>query len=467
MGAGASAAPPPPRPDADCSLDEVAGIRARLEDALGALEAAPDSSVVETYARCLAKSMKRPPKDHQRVSDPSEWHPNRRPPPDYVEENRRAAGERRPRPQKRAWRATSKHAPVPSKTPPRPRARMPTAPPPPPPPPVELSEEDRRLQMLAALSSPERRDRAGRSRLNAAGATGDVAKLLEEKDLQIKMLITQLEGAGISAVSEVVPLEEAKLRLQAALATLSGAGRERAKASARELAAAERDLEKWDAFAAGRSWNCLQAAFLPCAARRGRASEHPPRTLAESVTARRFIAHHPDEIETKRAAAAAWWDAQRPACADAQRAQKAFVPPDVLTAGAGRAEILPVGPGFALSCMRTTPVGLGFCSVLREDDASIPTLQRRPTTVSVSARSPAGTSRAELEMAGLAPALAARVYVTKALWLLRATDEFVARVHDADLRSKFAVDRPSGTAGPDFATAFETPACRRCNLLRS
>lgn len=70
-------------------------------------------------------------------------------------------------------------------------------------------------------------------------------------------------------------------------------------------------------------------------------------------------------------------------------------------------------------------------------------------------------------MAGLAPALAARVYVTKALWLLRATDEFVARVHDADLRSKFAVDRPSGTAGPDFATAFETPACRRCKLLRS
>ena len=70
-------------------------------------------------------------------------------------------------------------------------------------------------------------------------------------------------------------------------------------------------------------------------------------------------------------------------------------------------------------------------------------------------------------MAGLAPALAARVYVTKALWLLRATDEFVARVHDADLRSKFAVDRPSGTVGPDFATAFETPACRRCKLLRS
>ncbi|KAH8064481.1 hypothetical protein JL722_1355 [Aureococcus anophagefferens] len=232
----------------------------------------------------------------------------------------------------------------------------------PPPPPRRVVSPDGaagRVELLDAIlgSSPERR-RAARPRRRCRArpalrrreehdvGPGSLRAQLEQKEVQIAMLTKQLEAAGQSAITEVVPLAEAKNRLQAALAVIVGGdGASKRRASERQLtqAEAEAEMEKWDT----------------------------------------FITHHPEHVEAQRAAKERWWDANGEACADAARALKTCVPPDVFASG---------------------------------------------------------TSRERLVAAGLSEALAQRVYERPALWLLRAEDAFAARVHDADLRGKFAFE---------------------------
>ncbi|KAH8071441.1 hypothetical protein JL721_4420 [Aureococcus anophagefferens] len=206
---------------------------------------------------------------------------------------------------------------------------------------------------------------------------GSLRAQLEQKEVQIAMLTKQLEAAGQIAITEVVPLAEAKHRLQAALAVIVGGdGASKRRASERQLtqAEAEAEMEKWDT----------------------------------------FITHHPEHVEAQRAARERWWDANGEACADAARALKTCVPPDVFASG---------------------------------------------------------TSRERLVAAGLSEALAQRVFERPALWLLRAEDAFAARVHDADLRGKFAFEdldlrELRALYGRVRDLAFENDAARRKDAWR-
>lgn len=162
--------------------------------------------------------------------------------------------------------------------------------------------------------------------------SGDMQALLEAKELQISMLTRQLQAAGCAAISEVVPLDEAKERLAKAVKVVMG----EVEGSATE---AEAEIEKWDT----------------------------------------FINNHPDQLEAVENARLQWINDHEANCVEALTLSLSFVPEDVFL----------------------------------------------------------GTSQSQLTARGLPTSLAARVYATPALWLLRATPEFVARVHDVDLRGKF------------------------------
>lgn len=162
--------------------------------------------------------------------------------------------------------------------------------------------------------------------------SGDMQALLEAKELQISMLTRQLQAAGCAAISEVVPLDEAKERLAKAVKVVMG----EVEGSATE---AEAEIEKWDT----------------------------------------FINNHPDQLEAVENARLQWINDNQANCLEALTLSLSFVPEDVFL----------------------------------------------------------GTSQSQLAARGLPASLAARVYATPALWLLRATPDFVARVHDVDLRGKF------------------------------
>lgn len=201
--------------------------------------------------------------------------------------------------------------------------------------PLKQSElvTDARSQLLDQISS-EASKRS--SKIVDDVADGSLRELLEQKELQIAMLTRQLEQAGCAAVTEALPLAEAKARLQRALEAMaspsSSAGMSEADAQA--------EVEKMSL----------------------------------------VIDNHPEHIEALRKEHEAWLSANDDACRRARDLQLTFVPPDVLASG---------------------------------------------------------TSKAALSAAGLSSDLAARVYSTPALWLLRAPPDFVGRVHDADLRGKF------------------------------
>lgn len=188
----------------------------------------------------------------------------------------------------------------------------------------ELLDELKQEAKLSSVQKPETKE-----------ATPEMRALLEQKELQIAMLTRQLEAAGCAAVTEVVPLAEAKARLQRALeAMMSG------KAEGAEV---EAEVERLSL----------------------------------------VIDNHPEQIEALKREHEAWIDVNEPLCSEALKLELSFVPPDVLASG---------------------------------------------------------TSKAALRSAGLTDELAARIYATPALWLLRAPHTFVARIHDADLRGKFGFE---------------------------
>ena len=410
------------------SLSEIAKIRRRLERELegkgGPRQSVKpsESTFLDEYSFFLAQRSCPPPASPPPPPPPKARAPatrgaaTRRPPRDHVRENvARASRARKPPPPpstrsakhaKPPWLAPSRTAAVPAVTARRPRrpcgdangAASSTskrldfgAPPPPPRRVVSPDGAAGRVELLDAIlgSSPERRRRgeaasplspraaALRRREEHDVGPGSLRAQLEQKEVQIAMLTKQLEAAGQSAITEVVPLAEAKNRLQAALAVIVGGdGATKRRASERQLtqAEAEAEMEKWDT----------------------------------------FITHHPEHVEAQRAAREQWWDSNGEACADAARALKTCVPPDVFASG---------------------------------------------------------TSRERLVAAGLSEALAQRVYERPALWLLRAEDAFAARVHDADLRGKFAFEdldlrELRALYGRVRDLAFENDAARRKDAWR-
>ncbi|KAJ1455014.1 hypothetical protein M885DRAFT_520942 [Pelagophyceae sp. CCMP2097] len=138
-----------------------------------------------------------------------------------------------------------------------------------------------------------------------AGAPAELQALLEQKELQISMLTKQLEAAGCAAITEMVPLDEARRRLQFAIQTMMGDGEARQADSRRQLseAEAEAEFEKWD----------------------------------------QFIAHHPEHIEAEKRKVADWDEANAQKCADACAITLSFVPADVLAAGTSKDALVAAG----------------------------------------------------------------------------------------------------------------------------
>ncbi|KAH8062117.1 hypothetical protein JL720_13322 [Aureococcus anophagefferens] len=408
------------------SLSEIAKIRRRLERELegkgGPRQSVKpsESTFLDEYSFFLAQrscpppaSPPPPPPPPKARAPATRGAATRRPPRDHARERRPPRARKPPPPSstrsakhaKPPWLAPSRTAAVPAVTARRRGAPAATRTAPLLPPPSASTSARRRRRRGAssrptaprAASSSSTRSSAARPSGGAAArprrrcrraaalrrreehdvGPGSLRAQLEQKEVQIAMLTKQLEAAGQSAITEVVPLAEAKHRLQAALAVIVGGdGASKRRASERQLtqAEAEAEMEKWDT----------------------------------------FITHHPEHVEAQRAARERWWDANGEACADAARALKTCVPPDVFASG---------------------------------------------------------TSRERLVAAGLSEALAQRVYERPALWLLRAEDAFAARVHDADLRGKFAFEdldlrELRALYGRVRDLAFENDAARRKDAWR-
>lgn len=224
---------------------------------------------------------------------------------------------------KQPWRAPSRRASIPCAIKRRPRRRAKSKNPKPPP---QTVEDDLRVLLLDELTTTEHslNPVAGDREL----IQEDVKAILEKKDLQIQMLTRQLEEAGCTAVTEAIPLAEAKARLQDALKALENGDE-----------SAEAEMEKMSI----------------------------------------LIDNHPEQIDLLRKQHEEWLAETAPICADALALSSSFVPPEVLARGTSKAELA-----------RTLP-----------------------------------------------NAVASRVYSTPALWLLRAPPDFIARIHEADLRGKF------------------------------